>query len=362
MKLLFIAPLPPPITGHSLVSKYLAMRLGNMDVKIINLSVGSKHDGSISLTRITQVIKILWQIAKLRKNSEIIYFTISQSLAGNIKDLAIYILLLGKLNRLYIHLHGGSFRENLLDRYPALLRINRIFTKKMAGVIVSGESHKSIFAGMISPKKISIVKNFSEDYLFQTQISIENKFKNIKKLNILYISGMNHKKGAYRLLEAFMKLSPLEQESISLNFAGRFDSKELELDFITKISKLKNIKYHGIVNNQEKLNLFAQCHLFCLPTILMEAQPISILEAYASGCVVATNQIPGILDIFQDSINGYLFRSKGTESIIDTLRECLNNRNKLVKIALHNNETSQQNYRGKIFVENITSIICKAYL
>jgi glycosyltransferase involved in cell wall biosynthesis len=170
---------------------------------------------------------------------------------------------------------------------------------------------------------------------------------------------MNHEKGSYRLLEAFKKLSPLEQESISLNFAGRFDSKKLELDFISKISELKNIKYHGIVNNQEKFYLFEKCHLFCLPTVLMEAQPISILEAYASGCVVATNQIPGILDIFQDRINGYLFSSKSTESIVDTLRECLNNRNKLVQIALHNNKTSQQNYRGEVFVENITSIICK---
>jgi glycosyltransferase involved in cell wall biosynthesis len=353
--------MPPPITGHSLVSKYLAMHLDRMDVKIVNLSIGSKHNGSISLARIAQVIKILWQIAKLRKNSEIIYLTISQSLAGNIKDLAIYILLLGKLNRLYIHLHGGSFRENLLDRYPALLRINRFFTKKMAGIIVSGKSHKNIFYGMISPNKISIVKNFSEDYLFQNQISIEEKFRNIEKINVLYISGMNHEKGCYRLLEAFKKLSPTEQNLISLNFAGRFDSKELELDFINQLDKLKNIKYHGIVNNQEKLNLFSQCHLFCLPTILMEAQPISILEAYASGCVVATNNVPGILDIFQDNINGYLFKSKNMDSIVNVLRKSLHGKNKLMQIALHNNKTSQQNYRGKIFVENIISIICKEY-
>ena len=46
MKILFIAPLPPPITGHSLVSKVLLDYIVQKDeVFIVNLSKDSLKEG-----------------------------------------------------------------------------------------------------------------------------------------------------------------------------------------------------------------------------------------------------------------------------------------------------------------------------
>jgi glycosyltransferase involved in cell wall biosynthesis len=63
--------------------------------------------------------------------------------------------------------------------------------------------------------------------------------------------------------------------------------------------------YHGdssaciIVDGPGKKNLFSEAHIFCLPTYYpYEGQPIAILEAFASGCVVITTNHSGISDFF----------------------------------------------------------------
>jgi hypothetical protein len=47
--MLAIAPLPPPITGHSLLSQLLADALREAhETEVVNLSIGSLHDGRVT--------------------------------------------------------------------------------------------------------------------------------------------------------------------------------------------------------------------------------------------------------------------------------------------------------------------------
>ena len=71
------------------------------------------------------------------------------------------------------------------------------------------------------------------------------------------------------------------------------------------------------MTGEKKRRLFAEAHVFCLPTYYSyyEGQPISILEAYASGCVVITTDHGGICDIFKDKINGFRVEKRSCLSI-----------------------------------------------
>ena len=113
-------------------------------------------------------------------------------------------------------------------------------------------------------------------------------------------------KGYKNLLLAYLSLNKIDQKQIILNFGGGFRSIKEEKLFMKEIKDHKNIFYHGIVEGRTKKNLFHNAHLFVLPTKLLEGQPLSILEAYASGCCVLTTQKPGIMDIFQNFKNGFL--------------------------------------------------------
>jgi len=92
-KILLIAPLPPPMTGNSLSVKilYEDIRKEN-DVDVINLSKNSYAPGINSAKRIFQILKILKGVLKSKVDKDLIYLTISESFAGNIKDLFIYLI------------------------------------------------------------------------------------------------------------------------------------------------------------------------------------------------------------------------------------------------------------------------------
>ncbi len=93
MKILFIAPLPPPITGQALAAKILLDELvTHHRVEVVDFKKDGFKQGVSSLNRIVQVFKILTEIGYKKKDADVIYLTISQSISGNIKDLITYAI------------------------------------------------------------------------------------------------------------------------------------------------------------------------------------------------------------------------------------------------------------------------------
>ena len=91
MRILFIAPLPPPLGGHSLVAKVLYDALVNKhEVEAVNFNKNSFVEGISSFKRIFEIFSILIKVRKGQKNADVIYLTISESFAGNLKDIFIY--------------------------------------------------------------------------------------------------------------------------------------------------------------------------------------------------------------------------------------------------------------------------------
>jgi len=93
MKILFIAPLPPPITGHSLAAQVFLDNLSNTsELDVVNLSKQSFKGGANNYKRFFEIGFLLKQIFEKNKSKDLIYLTISESIAGNIKDLFIYFI------------------------------------------------------------------------------------------------------------------------------------------------------------------------------------------------------------------------------------------------------------------------------
>lgn len=358
MKILFIAPLPPPINGHSIASKVFGDDLKtSSEVVIVNLKKESLIQGVDSFKRLMEVLKIFYYTYKKKKGVDLVYFTISESLAGNIKDLVIYFLCYDLLPKMYIHLHGGGIKKLLFDRYKLILLMNKFVIGKIAGVIISGPSHINIFENIITFKKIHIVKNFAEDYLFSAEKQIIEKFSNTKPIKILYLSHMTKQKGYEFLADAFIKSNDNIKNEIRIDFVGAFDTEKNKKQFIAKIKSVEQIQYHGVVADFEKKFLFQNAHVFCLPTSCLEGQPITILEAYAAGCVVITTNQPGIRDVFTDGINGFAFSERSLDDIIRTFDKIINCRNDLLDIAMYNRKLADKQYRTSNYIKRLRAII-----
>jgi glycosyltransferase involved in cell wall biosynthesis len=358
MKILFIAPLPPPLTGHSLASKILLDGLvKHHRVEVVDFKKNVLKQGLNSVNRILQILKILAEIWHKKKDADVIYLTISQSISGNIKDLITYAICLKTLSSMIIHLHGGGIRRLIFDRYRIFYHLNKFFLKRIGGAVVLGKSLISIFEGMIPQDKIYVVPYFAEDYLILDPKKIKKKFLNTNPLRILFLSNLIPGKGYEELIDAYMTLEDGLKKNIRIDFAGGFESENDKKKFLDRLKDTIEINYHGIVFGEKKKELFSNSHLFCLPTYYSyEGQPISILEAYASGCVVITTDHGGISDIFKNGINGFKVRKKSAISIMREIEQILKKPEQLLHMALSNREIVYNKYRTSTYCSSLLKI------
>jgi glycosyltransferase involved in cell wall biosynthesis len=256
-----------------------------------------------------------------------------------------------------IHLHGGGIRKLIFDRYRILYHLNKFFLKRIGGAVVLGKSLKSIFESMVPPDRIFVVPNFAEDYLFLDKKNIKKKFLKVNPLRILFLSNLIPGKGYEELINAYMTSKDDVKKIIRIDFAGGFESEDDKKKFLYKIKDIAELHYHGIVSDEKKKELFSNSHLFCLPTYYYyEGQPISILEAYASGCVVITTDHGGVSDIFKNRVNGFEVLKKSAVSIKRRIEQILKKPEQLLPMALLNRKIVYDKYRTSTYCSSLLKI------
>jgi glycosyltransferase involved in cell wall biosynthesis len=311
----------------------------------------------VSVSRLVAVFKVLKAVFKARNSIDFTYLTISESLFGNLKDLVIYLILFKNINRIVIHLHGGSFKTCVLDRSRVFRSLNKFFLARVRAAIISGPSHSVIFEGIMPNERLITIPNFAQDFMFCDPELVKCKFSGQSHLRIVYISGMTEGKGYMRLLRSYESLDPEVKARIIVDFAGKFESTVEKELFLLRIQGLPGVTYHGVVDDSTKAILHANSHVFCLPTSFMEGQPISILEAYASGCVVVTPPRPGILDIFHPDVNGYLISSEDSDVLKNVLILMSTWPPELSEIAQRNRGVAEKTYRVDVFCKRVEAVL-----
>lgn len=360
MKILFIAPLSPPVTGQSIACEALLEELRKRHtVEVINFSKGHLRRGINSFARINEILLTLKKIRRKISDTDVIYLTLAQSIAGNLKDLFIYAICFKKLGNMVIHLHGGGIRKLIFDKFSVLYHINKFFLSRIGAAVVLSRSLVRIFDGMIPPERIYTVSNFAEDDMFLTVDDIRRKFANLSHLKILFLSNLIPGKGFEELAEAYTLLDFSLQRKVQIDFAGNFESNQQKIMFLNKIKDRQGLYYHGLVQGDKKKQLFADAHVFCLPTYYAygEGQPISILEAYASGCAVITTDHGGIPDIFEPGRIGFFVEKRSARSIANAIRAILSSPEQLEQIAVYNNTLARNLYTKSKHLSAMVDIV-----
>lgn len=359
MKVLLIAPLPQPVNGQSKASKMVLDSLAKDDVvATVNLSKQSLKNGFNSLGRFLEIFKAFSNVWKNRKGNDLIYFSIAESFAGNLRDLVIYLICFSSRNKIIIHMLGGVGMTKILNGKGPFNYLNRYIISKIGGVIVEGEVNFITFSKVISKEKIHIIPNFADDFLFVNDEEVSQKFSNIDPVQILYLSNLIPGKGYDELASAYIELADKYKENIVINFVGGFESLQSEKDFLSKIEMHKGLNYlEKFIDGSKKRELYCKSHVFCLPTYYpFEGQPISILEAYATGCAVITSNHSGIPFVFSDQINGFGVEKKSVSSLRKAIENVINHKNELIDIAFNNRNEALKKYRTSIYQDKIKEV------
>lgn len=367
--ILCIVSLPPPITGAAIASEAIVNYLKqNHHVRCLEYQRGARvlESGKFSFR---QCLKILWLGIKLVKEKKQItdcYFVISSTFWGNLRDLFFLFLLGCRLrNSTILHIHGGNLDRYLIGTTSCIKYLNRKFLGDIKCAIVVGEFFINIFEGYVSSEKVRVIKNFFDRYLLISENKLLEKFINPEKVRILFLSNLIKEKGYEILLDAFLSLPEKSKKKATLYFAGRIYSKREEALFLARIKKHPEIIYYGPIMWEVKKDLLHSCHILCLPTYYKhEGQPISILEAYAAGCIVLTTENGGIRDIFRNNINGFYLDFDGInvntielrESTKEKLEALILNMDRYRCIAI-NNHKEALHYSKESYCQNIEQLI-----
>lgn len=359
-RILFIGPVSPPVTGQSLACDILIDGLGRdyaFDIVNLNRDPGSQRNGAFrhilsSLGRVARV----W---KLKSRCDLIYFTGAESIGGNLKDLLFYIACIGKLDRVVMHLHGGAGMRRLMRGPTGFFRwLNHPFLKRFGAVIVLGERMRDIFRGAVPSERLKFVANFAEADHFTTHPQIDAKFDDLEPLRMLFLSNPLPGKGHVEIVEAFAGLNLEVRQHLRIDFAGRFFDLNDEAQFRQSIAPYKELRYLGTVSGEPKRAALASAHLFVLPTYYpYEGQPISILEAFASGCVVITTDHSGIFDTFSNGVNGYSVEKKSAAALRELFGQLANRKEEMRKIAHLNLDHAKANFTTERFLCDMRNII-----
>lgn len=360
MKILFIGPLPDPVTGQSLACQvFLDSLRQDHCVDVIDLSKKDFRQGFSSGERVREIVRSLWRISRKRRTAQVIYLTVSESVAGNLKDLVIFLLCLRQLGRMVIHLHGGAgMRRIMLGERHLLRGLNAFFLKRLGGAIVLGATHLDVYRGALPDSKIHVVPNFAGDDLFTTTDRIDAKFSRPNPLKVLFLSNLLPGKGHDELVEAFLGLDERSRSSIQIDLAGGFETEHQKAIFLARVAGERRIRYHGTVVGERKRVLFEQAHVFCLPTYYpYEGQPISILEAYASGCAVITTDHSGIPDVFRNGVNGIQVAPRSVVDLQRALEQAAADPAALRRMAVTNLHAALTSYTTARYRNALSQII-----
>jgi glycosyltransferase involved in cell wall biosynthesis len=201
------------------------------------------------------------------------------------------------------------------------------------------------------------VPNSAADDVFLAEGAIRAKFVRDDCLRVLFLSNLIEGKGHLELVEAYRALGAEARSRVQIDFAGAFESDRDRELFQQRIRGLERVYYHGVVEGRAKIDLLSAAHILCLPTSLFEGQPISILEAYAAGCVVMTTGQGGIPDVFEAGVNGYQIEPKSADSIRQSLERAVANRDLLLPIALSNMAAARQRHSASIYSSALIDVL-----
>jgi len=360
-KLLCILHRSPPAHGAAKVGDFIASSKKLQDKYncmfiTIKSSKTIEDIGKINFKKFYLVlelyIRVLWALVYFRPDK--IYFTASMRSIALYRD--ILISTLWKFYRffksvdIYYHYHTKG-----IDKYISSSKINFMLTSFfMNGVnlILSSPLLKDDFKKLNTYKKIVFLPNGVEDNLKNQDINsyIENKYKNLKQINVFYVAHMMKDKGYDKVLD-LAKLH--KNENIHFHFAGSWkydEDKEYFFSFIEK-NTLENITYHGFISDEEKDRLFKEAHIFIYPT-KDDAYPLTILESlsYALPTITA-NQ--GSIPYMIDKESGFVLDDLEmiNQAFIETKEKLLN-----VQTSKYCRKRYEENFSLEQFENNLVRI------
>jgi len=352
--ILFILKLPPPLTGATLMNKYIAesnLLKNNFNIKIIPVSYKKKIN-QISIH--IKFIKVIFYHLILLKDlllfrPKIVYFQLSPLGYAFLRDCSYIIWLkVFKVHTIY-HLHGKGINE--AAKKTKILKYMYTWAFKNSSVICLSNILVSDISDVYFAKPYIVnngIPNISIDFLER---------KNNNKIQVLFLSNLIYSKGIIDFLDSISLLRELYKEKLSVKIVGsEVEINKFKLNYeISKRNINDLIEFLGPKYDKEKYEYLKYANVLVYPT-LNDAFPIVILEAMQFGIPVIATREGAIPEIIDDGITGFLVNKHSPGQIAEKLKILLDNDELRNKMEIASRQKYLDKYTLDIFELNMKNI------
>lgn len=271
-------------------------------------------------------------------------------------------------------LHGSVFME--WERTAPVAKVFLWYLRQSHAITVLGQKQREKLIEMgVGSKKIHIVPNTCELEL-EPEAKVEAKLSNQDKVNLLHLSLLIESKGYPEFLEALELLSkdselPCEVEAVLCGpmaftaYCRRFTNEVTKEEWIeSKIRSIceqkdtrVNVTWISGAQGNAKAELFRAAQLFVFPsTFPVEAQPLVLLEAMASGCALITSTVGEIPSTVDESV-AILEEEPTAEALARDIKTLLESPAERVRLGLGGVKRMREKYSISAHLDNWERVI-----
>lgn len=319
---------PPPITGQAVATQRLATLLEEAKVVTrLDLALRSPSEAAqLSSFDFRMVWRALQHRRAWRQSaseaSAVLWTSLSPSRWGALRDFVLMPSPGRPSQQLWGVVHHGDFEAAL--QHPLRKRILHRTLNRLSGIVLLSEALRERVRPHLGDIPAFVIPNtLDENSIATPEELIHRRSRKALSPHLLFFSNMIKTKGYADVLQA---VHLLQQRGVPARatFAGAWPDSAAEADFRSAADKLhlsSSVEILGSVSDSEhKRRLFLDADVFVLPSYYpTEAQPLTILEALATGTPVITTRQGGIPEMLDEDVEGHFVATRDPGAIANAV-------------------------------------------